>query len=158
MLEARHHSPRLDRIHRLEAVAATPPDVDGSIAIPQGVAPKPPPLCGLGRPPVASVDVYVDDFLLLGQTHRQREMVMRATLSAIDEVMRPLSPSDPPHWKEPASTKKMRKGDACWATRKRILGWDIDTTTLTLHLPAHRLARLREVLSWLLPPHRRLPV
>ena len=158
MLEARHAAPCLDRIHRLEAVAATPPAEECSIAVQPGIIPKPPPLRGTGRPSVASVDVYVDDFLLLGQTHRQREKVMRAALSAIDEVMRPLSPSDPPHRTEPASTKKIRKGDACWATRKRILGWDIDTTTLTLHLPAHRLDRLRDVLSWLLPPHRQLPV
>ena len=94
----------------------------------------------------------------MAQTANQRTKVMRATLSAIDEVMRPLSESDSPHRKEPASVKKMKKGDACWSMRKRILGWDINTESLTLHLPPHRLARILEVLSWLLPPHKRLTV
>ncbi|KAI2502269.1 hypothetical protein MHU86_12158 [Fragilaria crotonensis] len=74
---------------------------------------------------------------------------MRATLHAIDEVFRPLDPTDPPDRKEPASVKKMLKGDAQWSTFKRILGWDIDTETSTLHLPIHRVDRLRELLSWL---------
>ena len=79
---------------------------------------------------------------LMAQTQRQKQKVMRATLSAIDEVMRPVTSTDPVHRKEPASVKKMLKGDACWATQKRILGWDVDTTTLTLHLPSHRMDRL----------------
>ena len=78
---------------------------------------------------------------------------------AIDKALRPLSGEDPQHRKEVASTRKMLKGDACWVTHKRILGWDINLEALTLHLPPeHRLTRLRKVLSWLLPPHQRLPV
>jgi hypothetical protein len=76
-------------------------------------------------------------------------------LHAIDDVFRPLAPTDPSHRKESASVKKMLKGDAHWATWKRILGWDLDTVTETLHLPQHRVARLREVLSWLCPPRKR---
>ena len=49
----------------------------------------------------------------------------------------------------------MEKGDAHWSTRKRILGWDMDSVTLTLHLPPHRFARCKEVLSWLAPPRRK---
>ena len=42
-------------------------------------------------------------------------------------------PNDAPHRKEPASVKKMSKGDACcWATTKRILGWDLNTVDSTL--------------------------
>ena len=51
----------------------------------------------------------------------------------------------------------MLKGDAAWATHKRMLGWDIDTIDLTLTLPPHRLDRLCEVLAWLNPPRKRLP-
>ena len=83
---------------------------------------------------------------------------MRATLSAIDEVLRPLSDADNKYRKEPASVKKMAKGDAHWSTWKRILGWDIDSVNLALHLPAHRMQRLRDVLMWLLPPNKRLSV
>ena len=85
--------------------------------------------------PDGYVDVYVDNFLLLAQTAHQRQRVMRATLSAIDDAFRPVDPSDPVHRKEPASTKKMAKGDAYWSPRKRILGWDIDTEAMTLNLP-----------------------
>jgi hypothetical protein len=112
----------------------------------------------LGRPPVSKVDVYVDDFILMAQTHHQRTQVMRATLTAIDEVMRPLSDSDSQHRKEPASVKKMLKGDAHWDTHKRILGWDIDSVASTLRLPPHRLERIRDVLSWLLPPQKRISI
>jgi hypothetical protein len=109
-----------------------------------------------GRPPVADVDVYVDDFLLLAQTEPQRTKVMRTTLHAIDQVFRPLAPSDPNHRKEPASVKKMLKGDACWDTQKRILGWDIDTEAQTLQLPEHRLDRLHVLLDSISPPHKRV--
>ena len=151
------HESCLHEVHRLEAVAATPP-VEDDLSSRRGGPALPSTLSGTGRPPVSSVDVYVDDFLLMAQTRRQRERVMRATLTAIDEVLRPLSDSDAPHRKEPASVKKLLKGDACWSTQKRILGWDIDTESLSLHLPPHRLDRIREVLSWLLPPHKRLSV
>ena len=146
-------------VHRLEAVAATPPpeSVTASIAAPTATAhPLPPPMTG--GPPVAAVDVDVDDSLLLAQTANQRTTVLRAALNAINQVFRPLEPGDPEHRKEPASVKKMLQGDASWATSKRILGWDIDTISTTLHLPPHRLARLRDLLQHLRPPKKRVPV
>ena len=107
---------------------------------------------------MASVDVYVDDFLLLAKTESQRGQVLRAALSSIDKVMRPLEPSDPVHRTEPSSTKKMLKGEAAWATRKRILGWDLDLEAMTLTLPPHRVERLYAILDLLSPPRRRLPI
>ena len=151
-------SPTLSRLklaHRLEAVADTPPADTAPCRTTQSGTTRSP-LETWGCPPVASVDVYVDDFFLLAQTQAQQRKVLRSTLQAIDDVFRPLDLSDPSHRKEPASVKKMLKGDAHWATWKRILGWDIDTVAATLHLPEHRVARLREVLSWLQPPRKRL--
>jgi hypothetical protein len=107
---------------------------------------------------VAAVDVYVDDFLLMAQTEPQRTKVLRTTLHAIDQVFRPLAHTDPNHRKEPASVKKMLKGDACWDTKKRILGWDLDTVAQTLHLPDHRLERLHVLLDSISPPHKRVAV
>jgi hypothetical protein len=52
----------------------------------------------------------------------------------------------------------MLKGDACWSTRKRLLGWNVDTATETLHLPPHRLARLYELLDHLQPPRKRTSI
>ena len=142
--------------HRLEQAAATvvePP-------------PPPPPKAWrsqqqhrnpVAQQPVSAVDIYVDDFLLLAQTRHQRERVLRTTLHSIDDVFRKLEPSDPPHRKEPSSVKKLLKGDAAWSTRKRFLGWDLDTVEMTLNLPPHRLERLREVLAWIGPTRKRLP-
>ena len=151
-------APRLRDPHRLEAVAATPPPAleappsnpAATSCAPAGGYPS------QQRRPLAAVDVYVDDFLLLAQTRHQQRRVMRAALHSIDDVFRPLEDGDPSHPKEPASVKKMLKGDACWSPRKRMLGWDIDANDLTLNLPPHRLERLREVLQWISPPQKRL--
>jgi hypothetical protein len=121
-LRARGTEPRTrSTAHRLEAVAATPPpdavEYKESDEVTQRVRIDP-----HGRPPVAAVDVYVDDFLLMAQTFAQRREVMRAFLTAIDAVLRPLSLTDPVHRKEPASVKKMLQGDASWSTTERILG------------------------------------
>jgi hypothetical protein len=149
---------RLHVEHRLEQVADTAPaEAAHPPVTPPGGRPTTTTLAGHSRLPVAAVDVYVDDFLLMAQTARQRERVLRAALYSIDDVFRPLDAQDHPHRREPASVKKMAKGDAQWSTFKRILGWDINTATSTLHLPAHRHTRLHEVLSWLDAPRTRLP-
>ena len=144
--------------HRLEMVAATPPP-----GAEQGQAKDAPtrPMehrTPQGRPPVAAVDVYVDDFLLMAQTAPQKQQVMRASLHAIDDVFRPLSSTDPARRKEPASVKKMHQGDACWSTKKRILGWEFDTEAETLNLPSHRLERLYALLDLISPPSKRVSV
>ena len=103
------------------------------------------------RTPVAAVDVYVDNFLLLAQATRQQQRVLQAALQSIEA-------HDPAHCKEPASTEKPLQNDAYWMSNKRILGWDIDTMAMTLNLRPHCLARLRDVLGWLMPPRKRLAV
>lgn len=115
----------------------------------------PPPTPGAAtrkQKPMAAVDVYVDDFLLLlAQTRHQQQRVMRAALHSIDGVLRPLSDSEPPERTEPASVKKMLKGDPHLSPQKLMLGWDIDSNALTLNLPPHRIAQCRKVLAWLPP-------
>ncbi len=54
--------------------------------------------------------------------------------------------------------KKMLKGNACWATNKRILGWDLDTVAGTLNLPPHHIERLHELLDTISPPNKRVSV
>ena len=137
--------------HRLEATAATGtlPHINRSQRRPPNVLTR--------TRPVASVDIYVDDFILLAQTQHHQRRVMRSALHSIDEVFRPLELGDPPHRKEPSSVKKMMQGDAAWSPHKRLLGWDFDTEAMTLNLPPHRLDRLREVLTWIQPPRKRLP-
>jgi hypothetical protein len=45
------------------------------------------------------------------------------------------------------SVKKLRQGDAYWSTRKLMLGWLLDTLTMTLELPLHRRERLQVILD-----------
>jgi hypothetical protein len=56
---------------------------------------------------------YVDNFLLVAQTKRQQRRLLRATLHAIDAVLRPLSAGDSALRKESTtSVKKLQQGDA----------------------------------------------
>jgi hypothetical protein len=146
--------------HRLDVVSES----DGPVP---ALAPNSPPLLpavplptksmprGRPRPPVKSWDVYVDDFLGMVQRNWQhRRHGKRVLLHTLDKVFRPPDLQDNPHRQEPASVKKMRKGDATWTTRKVILGWIIDTVRLTIELPARRIARLFELLDSV-PAHQR---
>ena len=128
----------------MEALASTPPTDSAPsewktcLARP-GLAPR--------RPPLAYGDVYVDDFLLAAQTKRQQQRVLRAALHSIDRVLRSLDSSDRPSRNASVSVKKLRQGDAHWATHKTILGWNFDTVAGTLTLPEYRLLRLYALLD-----------
>jgi len=89
----------------------------------------------------------VDDFIGLAQDLTNERRVRRILLHAIDDVIRPLQKSDGPYRREPVSLKKLRQGDCSWSTVKQILGWVIDTVSMTIHLPPHRLERLGEILA-----------
>jgi hypothetical protein len=65
----------------------------------------------------------------------------------LDTVIHPLESDDSVHRQEPASVKKMAKGDSAWSTVKVILGWVINTVDHTISLPAHCLARIHEILD-----------
>jgi len=107
--------------------------------------------------PTSYWDVYVDSFLGLCQgNHQRRLQVKRHLLNNLDSVFRRLEASDSTHRQEPASVKKMLKGDATWATRKVMLGWIIDTITMTLELPPHRLQRLHNILQIVHPDRKRV--
>ena len=69
----------------------------------------------------------------------------------MDKVFRPLDPDDNPYRQEPASVKKLLKGDGTWDTRKIILGWILDTVNGTIELPPHRVARLNAILASVTP-------
>ena len=148
-------------VHPLEAIAAHP-NLDNDIT------PAPAHSCASSLPstrdpallrsnprPVGAVDVYVDDLIAVAQGPPARlNAIRRSLLHAIDDVFRPLSSADNIHRKEPISIKKLLKGDAAWTTTKTILGWLIDTQTMTLQLPPRRQLRLDEILQHL-PRHKR---
>jgi hypothetical protein len=95
--------------------------------------------------PLASVDIFVDDFLELAQGDEQRRRhITRVLLHTLDEVLQPADPTIPAQ-KEPASLKKLGKGDGVWETRKTMLGWILDTLRRTIELPLHRAQRLHDI-------------
>jgi hypothetical protein len=93
-------------------------------------------------------DVFVDDFIGMGQGNREKLLnLRRILLHTLDDVFRLLDDADGPHRKEPALVKQLKQGKACWGTRKLILGWIVDTLQMTIELPAHRKERLLEILK-----------
>lgn len=45
------------------------------------------------------------------------------------------------------SQSKLQKGDATFSTEKRILGWNVNTYTMTLQLPQHKMTQLMALLD-----------
>jgi hypothetical protein len=97
--------------------------------------------------PLTYVDVYLDDFMIIAQ-RPQHTSLMNHLLHSIDTIF-----LDSPHTprRQLISQSKLDKGDATWSTTKRILGWDVDSSTMTLRLPTHRLERLQDLLMGILP-------
>ena len=109
-----------------------------------------PPSNQMYQRPTGDTDVFVDDFIQLGQGGPRRLKALRShLLHAIDQVLaRPAA--DEPHRNEAVSLKKLLQGDGSWSTRKLILGWIVDTVRQTIELPPHRketLAHIFEDLS-----------
>jgi hypothetical protein len=104
-------------------------------------------------------DVFVDDLIGMGQGNQQQlTNLRRILLHTLDEVFRPLEADDSASRKEPASVKKLLQGDACWTTRKVILGWLVDTLKMTIELPPHRVERLSEILASMPRSQKRVSV
>jgi hypothetical protein len=109
------------------------------------------------RAALKSWGVYVNDFIGMVQVnHKHRRHVKIVLIHALDRVFCKLDKEDGPHHQEPASVKKMKKGDAAWATRKIILGWTVDTLAMTVELPPHRVDRIFELLDSVNPLQRRI--
>ena len=86
---------------------------------------------------------FEDDLLGITQGNKARqEEVKRALLHSLDDVLRPLLPTELPTRQDPASLKKMKQGDSTWATQKNLLGWLINSVRGTIHLPQHTVTRL----------------
>ena len=157
-----HASPTWDPPrHPLEPAAGTQPPLDGRHHIsaptptfsPPPRLPVPPqlplPQQRHHRRPLAYGDVFVDDEILLAQgTPTQLQQFKRQALHLNDWIFRANDNHDNPTvCKEPISESKLLKGDACWSTTKVIIGWMLDTLRGTIELPAHRKARLQDILT-----------
>jgi hypothetical protein len=114
--------------------------------------PKPNQLLPQYTRPLQAIDFFVDDFIGAAQGGRRRLVrIRRVLMQAIDDVFRPLEADDPVHGSEPISVRKLLKGDASWATCKKVPGWIIDSVQMTLTLPKRRLDRLAEILAEIHP-------
>jgi hypothetical protein len=141
--------------HRLKTLADYPtPDM--------APLPKPPQICpnpslATFRAPITSIDVFVDGFIGLAQgSTNHKRWVRWILMEAIYDVLRPLEAQDGPYRREPISVDKLQKGDACWETRKKILGMIIDTLSMTPELPPRRQQRLSDLLNSIHPSQKRL--
>ena len=113
--------------------------------------------CDVRSSPLRYTDVYVDDYINMVQGNRRtRRHAQRTLFHCLDEVFRGLDLSDSPHRQEPASVKKLRRGDGAWTTRKLVLGWLIDTVRMTIELPPHRVDRLHAILASIPPTRNRV--
>jgi hypothetical protein len=100
-------------------------------------------------PPLAYTDVYVDDFITLAQRPHHLP-----TLSALLHTIDAVFPNLPNTVRRPViSAKKMAQGNMSFSTQKWILGWDVDTHSMTLPLPPRRLQNLRQLILPLLHQH-----
>ena len=70
--------------------------------------------------PLSSIDVFMDNFIVMGQTQNTCCRVRNVLMEAIDQVFRPLDTLDDPYRTEPISVKKLRKGDCSWDTCKMV--------------------------------------
>ena len=140
----------IPRPHPLEAAASTPVELTDPTAVDAYPFKESGPL----RPPLAYVDVYVDDFIKLAQGWKNALRVRRHTFHSIDKVFRPNDLADSACRKEPISVKKLLKGDDQWSTQKTVLGWNIDSQAMTITLPPHRQQRLLQLLRTVLKRKR----
>jgi hypothetical protein len=156
-----HRHRRFPPPHRLEQLSNTSATDDTAVSRASFTIEAPsrnPLLVPLPRP-LAAVDVFVDDFLVAAQgSPHALTRTKRTLLHTIDDVFRPLVSTDPPHRTEPISTSKLQKGDGSWSTRKKMLGWTVDSDAMTLTLPPRRLARLKELLDSIPPTRKRLSI
>ena len=101
-------------------------------------------------PPLSFTDVYIDDFMLLAQPPAHLPLMSHVLYSIMDVFHD--DPNSPR--RQVISQSKLDKGDAAWSTTKRFLGWDIDTHTMTIQLPPHRLTRLHTLIDTFLSRRR----
>ena len=100
-------------------------------------------------PALRYTDIYIDDEILVAQGPAPALNKLRRQVFHINDwVFCPNDGQDDPSIRcKPISAKKLDKGDACWSTRKVILGWLIDTLEGTIKLPPHRRDRLNVLLQ-----------
>jgi hypothetical protein len=97
-------------------------------------------------PRLAHTDVYMDDFMVIAQSPNHLPLLNTLLHTIYDVLQEPTSTNRRPI----VSASKMAKGDATFSTTKRLLGWDINTATMTITLPEHRMQGIQQQLQHIL--------
>jgi hypothetical protein len=90
-------------------------------------------------PRLSHIDVYMDDFMVIAQAPAHIP-AMNHLLHSIDSVL--IEPQVT-NRRPVVSTSKIAKGDASFSTCKSILGWDVNSETMTITLPEHHLKSMK---------------
>eukprot|EP00957_Ditylum_brightwellii_P201872 15327611-Ditylum_brightwellii.AAC.1 len=142
MANASWHAMRVSS-HPLEKIASTPPSANSNAATghipPEFDANIDNLFAHLPESKRATaqkyVDCYVDAFCLLVQGGPvQGQNAQRHLFHTIDCLFQPNNAANITR-KEPNLLKKLHKGNTCWVTHQKLLGWVIDTLRLHLTLP-----------------------
>ena len=96
--------------------------------------------------PLSYINVFVNDSFCSVQTTSTAWQVCNILMHVIDDVFRPIDPNHVPFRHEPVSIKKLQQVDCPWRTIKLVMGWIIDTTIMTIHMPPHLINWLFEIL------------
>jgi len=98
-------------------------------------------------PPLQYTDVYLDDFITIAQ----QPLHLPAMNNLLHSLYNVFIDRPDDSRRQLVSTKKLQQGDATFSTKKRILGWDLDTVNMTNTLPQHRLDSLKNMLHDMIP-------
>ena len=100
------------------------------------------------------VDVYIKICLpSAGGEGTDRRRVRENIFSSIDQVFQP-SYMKYRIWKEPDYLRKVSKGYSAWTSRKRIIGWVLNSLDLTISLLTLRLHKVHAALEEFPVTHR----
>ena len=92
------------------------------------------------------MDVFVDDFLGLAQGpwHRRRH-VRHTIFHALDKIFWSLDRQGTKQHKEVLSLKKLEAGECSWSTCQTMIGWIVVYVNITITIPPHHVARLKDI-------------
>ena len=96
---------------------------------------------------VSLIEVYVDDFIACTDNVSRTQLLKlsRAMLHGIHTVFPP--PSITGHTGgDPISEKKLDKLEGLWDHVKEVLGWILDGTNHTIHLPPEKIKKITELI------------
>jgi hypothetical protein len=119
-----------------EADKALEPYSGGVLPPAETKAPAPPSNMTFEKP-VGTTDVFMDDYIQVGQGGPKRmQKLCRHLLEAVDQFL--AQPGEELHQNKAITLKKLQTGDGSWTTRKVVLGWvRTPSVAQTMELPSH---------------------